>query len=452
MKTLKRSFLPLWLALASMSPGCNDRPNLEVDIIKIEGVAWACNVTTSFATFGSGSEEESENEVLLPASEGDLLYMIEDDDLQFYYRYQPRKGTQLKVTFDTVQAVSVYLNNKLELMELTGPASLEAFRQLTEPEVKQLSTLYIHGPVTEDILSTLRYHEAALAGKGLVLDNDSATENISDLLSICRPRMLIINDSRIQPETIDGNSIADVELLWVDGNPQVLSKVAQYCVKLESLLIDSWEPASGGLLQLAGLEKLRNLTIAESDLTSLSEIELSSSIRNLHMINCETLSDISKLDEMSGLSRLCLTGCGMVYEPLHLNHLESLQWLSFPSNITHTQFVQLSESLTNLKVVELIGCDEISDLAPLQSMKKLTTLELQLEKDQLLMLDSLNQVKLIILSDDVINSNPEWINELRANLPDSKIVPGSGLCLGSGWLLLLLPCILLFRALFRRKS
>ena len=453
MKTLRRSFLPLWFALAGMSPGCNDRSNLQVDIIRIEGVSWACNLTTSFASFGSGTETENENEVFLPVSEGDLLYMIEyDDDLQLYYQYQPRKGTELKVTFDTIQAVSVYLNNKLELVELNGPASLEAFRQLTEPQVKQLSTLHIYGPVTQVILSTLRYHQEALTGKSLVLENGAATENISDLLSICRPRMLIIDDSWTIPDTLDGNPLADLELLWLQGNNQALSKVAQNCPDLESLLIDSWNPASEGLLQLAGLEKLRNLTISESDLASLSEMELPSSIRNLHMINCENLSDISKLDEMSGLSRLCLTGCGMVYEPLHLNHLESLRWLSFPSNITNSQFVQSAESLTQLKVIELIGCEEISDLAPLQSMKKLTALELQLEKDQLLMLDSLNQVKLVILSDDVINSNPEWVNELRSNLPDSKIVPGSGLCLGSGWLLLLLPCILLFRSLFRRKS
>jgi|GEM_PF-1612861 len=452
MKTVRRSFLPLWFALASMSPGCNDHSNLQVDIIKIEGVSWACNVTTSFAAFGSGSETENENEVLVPASDGDLLYMIEDDNLQFYYRYRSRNGTGLTVTFDTVHAVKVSLNNKPEMMELSEPASMENFRQLTEPEVKQLSTLHINGPVTDELLSTLRSHEAALNGKSLVLEDGSASENISDLLSICHPRMLIMNDSWKVPETFNGNSLADLELLWVDGGSTVLSKVAPFCVNLESLLVDSWEPASAGLLQLAGLNKIRNLTIAESDLTSLSEIEFPSSIRSLHIVNCENLSDISKLDEMNGLTRLCLTGCGMVYEPLHLNHLESLQWLSFPSNITYIQFGQVSESLTNLKVVALIGCDEIEDLAPLQPMKKLTVLELQLEKEQLQMLDSLDQVDLIILSDKVFDSNPEWIKELRASLPGSKIVPGSGICLGSGWLLLLLPCILLFRTLFRRKS
>ena len=79
--------------------------------------------------------------------------MIEDDNLQFYYRYRSRNGTGLTVTFDTVHAVKVSLNNKPEMMELSEPASMENFRQLTEPEVKQLSTLHINGPVTDELLS-----------------------------------------------------------------------------------------------------------------------------------------------------------------------------------------------------------------------------------------------------------------------------------------------------------
>jgi hypothetical protein len=42
---------------------------------------------------------------------------------------------------------------------------------------------------------------------------------------------------------------------------------------------------------------------------------------------------------------------------------------------------------------------------------------------------------------------------LKKALPQTYIVPGSGYCLGSGWLLLMLPFLLmavLFRAIFRR--
>ena len=79
-------------------------------------------------------------------------------------------------------------------------------------------------------------------------------------------------------------------------------------------------------------------------------------------------------------------------------------------------------------------------------------LALQLEKEQLGMLPSLDQLQLLILPTEIFDDSPEWIKDLKAELPNTKIVPGTGLCLGSGWLLLLIPFILAFRYFFRFKN
>jgi hypothetical protein len=134
-----------------------------------------------------------------------------------------------------------------------------------------------------------------------------------------------------------------------------------------------------------------------------------------------------------------------------LKEMNSLYWLSFPANISHHEFTGLTEHLTQLEVVELIDCWEINDLDPLLKLPKLQTLVLQLEKEQLTMIDSLVQLKLLILTNEIFDDNPEWVKELSSSLPNTTIVPGSGLCLGSGWLILLIPFILLFRYLFRQK-
>ncbi|MCD4709345.1 MAG: hypothetical protein K8R52_00735, partial [Bacteroidales bacterium] len=340
MTTIRNILFPVSIAIAGMITGCSDTLNPEVDMIQIEGVSWACNVTTSYAVFGSTIETEGEWEVLLPASEGDLLYMNRDD-LQLYYMYRPENGTRLTVTFDTLHTVSVYLNGKLEFMELGGPSSLEAFSQLTDPEVKQLSTIDIHGPLSDDLLLTLKQHETSLTGKGLVMEGGSGSENLYDLLSICRPRLLIIDDSWSLPEPDASNVLADLELLWVDGNVPALAKLASCCSNLESLIISSWEPEPGELLPLSGLKKLHNLTIAESELTTLSGIEFPKSLRNLHMVSCDTLSDISKLSDFQELNRLGLTLCNEVKDVDLLQEMGSLQWLSFPANISHQEFMEV---------------------------------------------------------------------------------------------------------------
>ena len=450
MKTIKYILFPVWVAFAGIVTGCNEASSPEVNMIQIEGVAWACNVTTSYAVFGSTAETEEHLEVVLPASEGDLLYMLRDD-FQLYCRYSPKKGNQLVVTFDTQNTVSVYLNGSLEYMELSGPSSLEAFKQLTDPEIEQLSALYINSSLTEDLLSTLKHHEKSVYGIGLVLEGNSSLENIQDLLSICRPRFLVIDDSWKLPDPEESLSLSNLELLWIEGNVPALAKMVSCCSNLESLIVASWEPEPGELLPLAGLKKLQSLTIAESYLTSLMSVEFPESLRNLHLVSCDTLSDINSLRELHGLKRLGLTLCEDVRDIDPLQGINSLQWLSFPPNISHQEFMDLTDRFTQLEVVELISCWEINDLAPLITLQKLNTLVLQLEKEQLTMIDSLDQLKLLILTSEIFDDNPEWVKELSSSLPNTTIVPGSGLCLGSGWLILLLPFILLFRYLFRKK-
>ena len=104
MKTVRNIFLPICFAIAGILTACNDTLSPQVDIIQIEGVSWAFNVTTSYVAFGSTIETEELLDIKLPVSEGDLLYMIEDD-LQFYHRYSPENGTLLSVSFDTLNAV-----------------------------------------------------------------------------------------------------------------------------------------------------------------------------------------------------------------------------------------------------------------------------------------------------------------------------------------------------------
>jgi len=450
MKKLGYILFPVWLAFAGIMTGCGDTWNPEVDIVHIEGVSWACNVNTSYAIFGSSSESEEQLELSLPVSAGDLLYMIKDD-WQFYYRYSPDDDTLLSVTFDTLNAVTVFLNGNLEYMELSEPSSLEAFSQLSEPEIAQLSTIYIQGPVSDDHLKVLRKHESVLSGKGLVIEGRAGSDSFKEILSICQPVFLVIDDLGVLPEPEDGSCVSNMELLWIEGNIPALSKLASCCTTLEALIIANWEPEPGELLPLSGLNKLQSITVAESELTSLASIELPESLRKLYLVSCDTLSDISSLATLQNLKHLGLTQCGRVEDMDVILSLESLQWLSLPPNISQAEFEELSKLQLELEVLELIDCSEITNLSPLQNLGELSTLILQLEKEQLAMLNSLEQLNLLILTDKVFEDNPEWVKELRASLPNTTIVPGSGLCLGSGWLLLLLPFILIFRYFFRRK-
>jgi hypothetical protein len=284
------------------------------------------------------------------------------------------------------------------------------------------------------------------------LENASGDLDLTNLLSICRPEFLILDDSWPLPEPGVDNIYKGVELLWIYEYVPTMAKAVGACRDLESLIIYEWDPLPGERLQLSSLKKLKNLTLSESYVTSLQNIEFPESLFSLSLIFCDTLGDIDQFQNLPELRRLNLTLCENVNNLGVLRNLESLRWVSFPVNITQQEFHSLTGNLQQLEVVELTFCKEISDLSPLQQLEQLKVLAVFTENEQLVGLDSLKQLELLILTEELFDDNPEWINELRASLPSTAIVPGSGLCLGSGWLLLLFPLILLFRVSFRRKE
>lgn len=451
MKKLVCILIPVCIAMSGLITGCKQAAGPKIDIIQIEGASWASNVTTSYGWFGSSTEIEGQNKLTLAASDGDLLYMFLDD-LQFYYRYSSKDGKDLELTFDTLGAYSVYLNGELNYMELTESSSLEVFSSLTDPEIAQLSTLNFNGPRVEDIIPILKEHESRLQGIGLVLEHESAFPNLNELLNLCRPEFLVLHNSSHLPDA-DANNIRDgLELLWIEEGVPSLSKMVACCGDLESLIISGWEPLPGEILPLSSLKELRNLTVAESELVSLQNIEFPEALQSLNLIYCDTLDNIDQIKNLPKLCRLSLTACERVNNIGLLQDLESLRWISFPGNINYQEFQELCSSLSQLEVAELLDCPEITDLLPLHQVQSLRILALQLEKEQMSGLDSLTQLEVLILSDELFTDNDEWIKDLRASLPQVQIVPGSGMCLGSGWLLLLLPLILLFRFSFRLKT
>ena len=245
---------PVWMAIAGMISGCNGSLKPETHIIHIEGVSWACNVNTSHAIFGSSAESGKQAEVFLPVKEGDLIFMLYDDE-QIYHRYDPADGKNIAVTFDTLDVFRAYLNGRLSYMELIYPSCVEAFNKLTEVEMEQLSFLYLEDDIVEDLLPVLQEHESSLQGIGLMLESSKGSGKLMDLISIARPRVLVIDDSWTLPEPEEQVSLSSLELLWIDGDLNALEKLARCCSNLESLIIANWEPGSGELLPLSNPEK-----------------------------------------------------------------------------------------------------------------------------------------------------------------------------------------------------
>jgi len=427
--------------------GCGTEPAISYHILHIEGVTWACNVSTSYVSFGSVTETEESGKVSLPVSDGDLLYIFNEDDLELYYRYRSKDGHFLKISFDTLNAKSAHVNGSLAFLQITeDPSSWAKFEALTSSEVNQLSALYISTVLNHEILDVLSVHESSLPGTGLVLENSAGGDVFTELLSICRPEWMGLYGGADMSEVDHDNFLA---LLWISDDIHVVSNLLHCCTDLESMIITDWEPSKGELVPLGGLKNLHSLTLADCYLTDLSNLEFPPSLVRLHLIGCDTLTDISELNQISNLQSLNLTGSDHVESLEAINIPETLKWISFPSNTTQEVFRSILATHEKLEVVELINCPLVSDFLPLRDQTNLKALILNVEECDWSQISELDQTELIILSSTIFEDSPELISQLRANLPHTDIVPGSGLCLGSGWLLLLLPLVLFTRIMLR---
>lgn len=453
MDTISKYVVLLCLICCFLLTACDNANSPNSEIIHIRGASWAFNISSSYAIFGSYSESELKPEVILPVSDGDLLYLINPDDQEIYYRYSRKDGIDLVLSFDTLNANTGCLNGQLRFLELSANRdSWELFEQLTDPQRKQLSTLLISESLNAQMLSTLKQYESSLKGTGLMLEGNHDTQVLGELLSICRPEWFMAEGPLHLPDEENCLALSHVELLWIQGASQPGLALFPFCVNLESLILSEWEPGMQELLSLSKLRSLHTLTLAECDLISLSHIEFPPSLHRLQLIDCDTLSDISGIQSLGKLKGISFSGCPQIQEVGQLGNLTSLKWLGFPENVSQAEFESILSKQDELEAIELIGCLGIENISPLKNLPELNILIVDMEEEKLSALEALKDLDLLILPSTLFDEDPKWIDQLKAKLPNTQVVPGSGLCLGSGWILLLLPLVLLSRYLFRQDK
>ena len=95
-----------------------------------------------------------------------------------------------------------------------------------------------------------------------------------------------------------------------------------------------------------------------------------------------------------------------------------------------------------LRVLELLDCRNVNDLGPLKALRELEGLVLLSPLATFEPLYEMESLRLLVLPEDVFIESPDEVRKLEGALPECTVVAG-GLCLGSGWILLLFPVVAL---------
>jgi hypothetical protein len=443
MKTLHLPILISAFLTIFLPEGCDKADgSMDTDqyIINVLGVPVVLNCSKSYTYAGYYTSEENDT-VTLAVSAGDLIYFqLMDDDI-LCYRYNPADGTSLSVSYDTSLA-RYYLNEELISVGLSDrSAAWEWLATADRKELAGIRSLHLSLPLPEDKMNALKKASVFFTHPGLFVEGDSLLE---EWISVISPVWLIAEDLDFTstPDHMKAG-LKHLELLWHTGGDPIDHDLLYDMPALQSLIIEYWDSTGIAGLQWERLKGLRSISIIASEIHDLYPLAVLSGIRNLNFINCESLREISAIAELRSLTCLEFTGCKHITDIPAMLRLPSLTRLSIPGNTTQEEFADIISRQDALQVLELIDCDSITDLSPLVESPTLKALTVDFELSDPAQLKRISGLELLVLGEDFFEDSLA-IAGIRQAMPDTRIVAGGGFCLGSGWILLLLPGIILW--------
>jgi len=195
--------------------------------------------------------------------------------------------------------------------------------------------------------------------------------------------------------------------------------------ELRSLVLHHVE-APADLGPLAALPNLERLAIAHAEDVDLAPLAKSPNLKVLNLVRSERLRNLDRLDDVH------------------------LTWFTAPSDITTDQLSGFLRQHPELQVLAFYKNKDLN-LEPLTHVAGLRVLVLATEVEDLDPVVSLKRLELLVLHNEHWKDGAYWPVTLHRERPDMEIAFVGGLCLGSGWILLLIPAAALAAWLTRAK-
>ena len=434
----RNAILLIMLALA----GCGSTPgseNPEHYIIDVTGTPAVLNCSKSYTFAGHYASEENDT-VRVAVAAGDLMYFQFMGDEILCYRYNPADGQNLSLRFDSTYD-SFYLNNELISVSLSeGSAAWDWLAGADEQVLTGIRSLFISLPLSETEMNALEMISGVISNPGLFIEGDSLLEEV---LSVIKPEWLIAEDLNFSTISDDIKAnLKHLELLWHSGAYHLDPDFLYDLPALNSLIIEYWDSSDITDLQFEKLKSLESLSIMESDIHDLAPIAASSKIKNLSLVHCETLNEIGPIADLASIACLELTGCQHIIDIPTILQMPSLTRLSIPGNTSQLEFADIISRHDALQVLEMVGSDSITDLSPLEGYSGLKALTLDFNIPDLRPVYQLIGLELLVLPEELFEDSLAMA-EIQQAMPGTRVIAGGGFCLGSGWILLLVPAVII---------
>jgi hypothetical protein len=429
---------PLMILSISLLTACGPKPE-PYAILEFDGESEIFNYSKSLKPIIY--KTDSANPTALLVSEGDIIVY----GLTRCLRYI--ESSQKVLTVKTADDIG-FINGKIHSLIIPdNDEMIPWFKQLSSMDISALEYLEIESPFAESYLPYLSELAKIKPGVGIGYDGD--LRELNKIADIFKPEFII--SSYLAPEDFNLLSrITSLGFLALQLSDTIFNAPLPGLPKLKHLVLIDWRKNNIPGDFFINNTQLEKLTIVEADNFNLQIIDTLYNLKELIINETDTIENFDLINNHKKIELLSVEGHKAGNDPA-LKDLSHLRWLSFYEDATQDDFNSLIKWHPDLEVVEIINNDAISDLQPLLKLRKLSGLTITPDTiTDLPIVKSLKNLKYLsiptgVFADSTLNA------ELLKSLPRTRIVANEGVCLGSGWLLLLIPIILILRVLIFRK-
>lgn len=442
-KQIIRMLIAALILLYAVS--CSTRkPDLH--ILKYSGAEQVFNLSRTGMVFGTTSISGETSGIA--AYDGDLLFIAgEKPRDQLLYQYRKENGDVLHFSSDSLIPFVLRVNDSLMAVQLGDSLSWNWLAKQPLSTLRAIRSLTIPLPLSEVEKSILKNLAETGTVDGLMIGASDTTIGINELLTLFNPGWVYVDAGTSW--TLDAGlashltRLETVGLSEGSGDEQTLKSLS-LLPNLKNLIAEKSKVVS-----FSDFKNLSSLMLTRSPVKDARELKLSPSIHSLCLVNCDSLKDVSAIWQLPELKQLGFTGSRALVDLSPLQSMEQISWLACPPYIRQKDFDGLVMALENLQVLELLGCDSVRNLGSLKEksgLKALYTDSPWIEKKDLA---GLQQLWLLAFKPDTGTLGEQQLKDLQAGMPATLVVTGKGFCLGSGWILLIFPMLLIGFLLLR---
>lgn len=409
----------------------------KLQYMQIDSAAFVMNYNTQFINFYTADNPYSPP--ILPAYEGDRI------QINNYGLYEIDNKHDIRIQY-AFKDSNDFINDKINTISILSGSDIKVKKeQINASFLEDLQTIYIESNEGDSIPKTYLSNIAAIkpdVGLNLKFENyeNNSGEKLKWLLTHFRPNFLstALSDSTI----LLLQQQDQIEFLIIDNNILKLNKPLPTLPKLKHLIInisvsDSLKMPINFLQQNPQIE---SLTLSINDADDLKILEPLHSLKSLHIFLNQKFQNLDQLAYHKNLNRL-LIDQKHVQDLSVIKNLKHLKWLRLPDSINQKEIQEIFNYRSDVEVLEINSPSLIKDLSFLKTDKKLKALTI-FSKDTLTFhgLEQLKQLEFLSLPKNNFKDSTLY-EQLKKSLPNTKMVPNTGICLSSIWILLIIPFV-----------